>query len=253
MFFAGLEIDLPRFRQARTRTAVFGVLTTGFPLLLGTGVGLLSGSARSRSIVLGSLLASHTLLAARWSPAGADRLEPVTLPMGPRCSPTRCRWCLRGLRLDLPGRAFGDLAGPANRRNRGLCPLRSAWSQPRSGVFCCAACMMTSRARWIVLLLMVAIAGLLAQAINLPGIVGAFLVGLAVNRAARGWRPRKSWNSSATRFSCPSSSWSPAASSTRSPSRQRHGQFPAGRRRHRRAAGGQGRRWRSPAGSSDIP
>jgi hypothetical protein len=34
MFFAGLEIDLARFRQAQQRTIVFGLLTTALPQLL---------------------------------------------------------------------------------------------------------------------------------------------------------------------------------------------------------------------------
>jgi Kef-type K+ transport system membrane component KefB len=35
MFFAGLEIDLAHFRSAKNRSITFGLLTTGFPLLLG--------------------------------------------------------------------------------------------------------------------------------------------------------------------------------------------------------------------------
>lgn len=61
MFFAGLEIDLARFRQAKRRTAIFGVLTMGLPLLLGTGVGILFGYGWIAAIVLRSLLASQPL------------------------------------------------------------------------------------------------------------------------------------------------------------------------------------------------
>jgi Kef-type K+ transport system membrane component KefB len=45
-------------------------------------------------------------------------------------------------------------------------------------------------AYFILMLAIVAVAGLLAQIINLPGIVGAFLAGLAVNAAVRD-RPAK--------------------------------------------------------------
>jgi Kef-type K+ transport system membrane component KefB len=38
-------------------------------------------------------------------------------------------------------------------------------------------------AYFVMMLAIVAVAGLLAQSINLPGIVGAFLAGLAVNAA----------------------------------------------------------------------
>jgi len=62
MFIAGLEIDLTRFRQAQARSMTFGFITTGIPLLLGTAVGLLFGYGLIAAIVVGSLLASHTLL-----------------------------------------------------------------------------------------------------------------------------------------------------------------------------------------------
>src|SRR5437899_92313 len=63
MFFAGLEIDLEHFRKARNRTLTFGVITTTLPLLLGTAVGLAFGFSVVKAVVVGSLLASHTLLA----------------------------------------------------------------------------------------------------------------------------------------------------------------------------------------------
>ena len=63
MFFAGWEIDLDLFRQKIFRSIVFGVATTSLPLLLGTLVSLWLGYAVLPAIVIGSLLASHTLLA----------------------------------------------------------------------------------------------------------------------------------------------------------------------------------------------
>jgi len=44
----------------------------------------------------------------------------------------------------------------------------------------------TKEGQFCVLLLIVAIAAIGAEAINLEGIIGAFLAGLAVNQAARG-------------------------------------------------------------------
>ena len=43
MFVSGLEIDVIHFRQARKRSVLFGLITTGFPLLLGIVVGLIFG------------------------------------------------------------------------------------------------------------------------------------------------------------------------------------------------------------------
>jgi Kef-type K+ transport system membrane component KefB len=83
MFFAGLEIDLALFRRTRNKSILFGLVTTLIPLLLGTAVGLFFGYQPVAAIVLGSLLASHTLLAAPIIVGlGETRLEPITITFG---------------------------------------------------------------------------------------------------------------------------------------------------------------------------
>src|SRR5262245_23300833 len=62
MFYAGLDVDLTLFRQAQRKVTTFGLVTTTLPLILGTAVGLWFGYAAIPAVVLGSLLASHTLL-----------------------------------------------------------------------------------------------------------------------------------------------------------------------------------------------
>src|ERR1700761_1170057 len=62
MFFARLGIDLALFCGALHRSIVFGPPPTVIPLLLGSGVGLAFGYTAVPAIVIGSLLASHTLL-----------------------------------------------------------------------------------------------------------------------------------------------------------------------------------------------
>jgi Kef-type K+ transport system membrane component KefB len=97
MFSAGLEIDLPRFRAAQNRSIIFGILTTVFPLALGTLFGLAFDYALIPAIVIGSLLASHTLIALPTiADLGETRLEPiVVVAAAPYCrTPCRC-WCLR--------------------------------------------------------------------------------------------------------------------------------------------------------------
>src|SRR5689334_16224793 len=83
MFFAGLEIDLALFRRSRSKSMTFGLVTTLTPLMLGTAVGLFFGYSFIPALVLGSLLASHTLLGlpivAR---LGETRLEPVIIAVG---------------------------------------------------------------------------------------------------------------------------------------------------------------------------
>src|SRR6516162_7609238 len=62
MFFAGLEIDLSQFRRTGARSLVFGSLTFSIPLVVGAGVGMLAGYGWLAAVLLGSLMASHTLL-----------------------------------------------------------------------------------------------------------------------------------------------------------------------------------------------
>ena len=83
MFFAGLEIDVAQFRRARNKSIIFGLVTTSIPLLLGTVVGLLFGYQPVAAVVIGSLLAPHTLLAAPIVVRlGETRLEPITISFG---------------------------------------------------------------------------------------------------------------------------------------------------------------------------
>src|SRR5215471_6348826 len=83
MFYAGLEVDLALFRQSQRKVTIFGLTTMTLPLLFGTAVGLWFGYAAIPAIVLGSLLASHTLLGIPIiKELGASRLEPVTVTSG---------------------------------------------------------------------------------------------------------------------------------------------------------------------------
>lgn len=62
MFVAGIEIDLVLLRGHRRSAIAFAALTFSFPMLLGAIAGLALGWSTSASLLLGSLLASHTLV-----------------------------------------------------------------------------------------------------------------------------------------------------------------------------------------------
>ncbi|PSN11138.1 sodium:proton antiporter, partial [filamentous cyanobacterium CCP5] len=63
MFVAGLEIDMALFQRTRDRSLAFGTLTFAIPLLGGIAIGLLFNFGWLAAVLIGSLLASHTLLA----------------------------------------------------------------------------------------------------------------------------------------------------------------------------------------------
>ena len=62
MFVAGLEIDLEDFRKNKNRSLGFGIATFLIPLIFGAMVGRFFGFGWNPAILIGSLLASHTLL-----------------------------------------------------------------------------------------------------------------------------------------------------------------------------------------------
>ena len=62
MFVAGVELDLNLLRRYRRSAVVFGLLTFLFPMIAGTSVGAALGWETAAAILLGSLLASHTLI-----------------------------------------------------------------------------------------------------------------------------------------------------------------------------------------------
>lgn len=63
MFVAGLEIDMEQFRQTKNRSLGFGMATFAIPLAAGILVGRWFDFSWNTSVLIGSLLASHTLLA----------------------------------------------------------------------------------------------------------------------------------------------------------------------------------------------
>ncbi len=62
MFVAGVELNLNLLRKHRRSAVTFGLLTFAIPFALGTIVGLALGWETLAAILLGSLLASHTLI-----------------------------------------------------------------------------------------------------------------------------------------------------------------------------------------------
>lgn len=83
MFVAGLEVDIEQFRRTKHRSAGFGTFTFLIPLIFGTIVGRLFGFDWNPSILIGSLFASHTLLAYPIvSRLGVVNNEAVTVTIG---------------------------------------------------------------------------------------------------------------------------------------------------------------------------
>jgi len=184
MFFAGLEIDIAQFNRTRGRSIAFGTLTFALPLLAGIAVGRAFGYPWVAAALIGSLLASHTLLgfpivqrleltdneavtvtvgATIFTDLGALLILAICLPVhSVGFSLHSFLIQLVQLAIYVPLVLFG-LSAFARRFLR-------RWGDTKENEF------------FLILLVMV-VAAEGAELIHLEAIIGAFLAGLAVNRS----------------------------------------------------------------------
>jgi Kef-type K+ transport system membrane component KefB len=186
MFMAGLEIDLALFRRVQKRAIIFGIVTTSIPLILGTAVGFAFGYAVLPAIVIGSLLASHTLLASYIiRRLGLIKLEPITVTYGATVFSDTSSLIVFAVCASTFQRGFSVTT-------LGVLLLEIAIFVPlilfglsRVGGALLRKVEQDNGAHFAVMMCIVAAASSLAQLIQLPGIVGAFLSGLALNAAVK--------------------------------------------------------------------
>jgi Kef-type K+ transport system membrane component KefB/nucleotide-binding universal stress UspA family protein len=182
MFVAGLEIDLEEFRRKRNRSLTFGIMTFGLPLIVGASVGLTMGYSLNASVLIGSLLASHTLLgypiAAR---LGVVSNEAVVVTIGATIFTDIAALLVLAICVSIHG---GDFSAMTLVVQLGALAIYSAivlfgldWAGKeyfrRTGD--------EESNQFLFVLLAVFLAAVGSQIINVDQIVGAFLAGLAVN------------------------------------------------------------------------
>jgi len=186
MFFAGLEINLALFRRARNRSIALGIVTTVVPLLLGTIVGLSFGYAAIPAIVIGSLLASHTLLGlAIVSRLGLGSLEPVTVAVGATVISDTLSLVVFAICVSIYTTGFSPSSLALLLAEIAGYIVLVLFGLSRLGAYVLKRVENEEDAYFVLMLSIMAIAGTLADAIQLPGIVGAFLAGLAINASAK--------------------------------------------------------------------
>jgi Kef-type K+ transport system membrane component KefB len=186
MFFAGLEINLELFRRARNRSIALGIATTAFPLVLGTIVGLSFGYAAIPGIVIGSLLASHTLLGLSIvSRLGLGSLEPVTVAVGATVMSDTLSLVVFAICVSIYTTGFSPSGLALLLAEIAGYIVLVLFGLSRLGAYVLKRVENEEDAYFVLMLSIMAIAGVLADAIRLPGIVGAFLAGLAINASAQ--------------------------------------------------------------------
>jgi Kef-type K+ transport system membrane component KefB len=186
MFFAGLEIDLSQFQRTGKRSLVFGSFTFSIPFVVGIGVGLLAGYGWLTAVLIGSLIASHTLLGFPiLQRMNLVREEPVAVTIGGTIFTDLTALLVLSVCLAIHRSGFsasvlavqiGEMVAYTLLVFLGLSAL-GRWLIERMG---------DSKVRQVTLIfLIIALAGFGAEAIHLEPIIGAFLAGLAINRALR--------------------------------------------------------------------
>jgi Kef-type K+ transport system membrane component KefB len=185
MFFAGLEIDPIQFRRTGRRSFVFGLATFAMPLASGLLVGLVFGYSWLGALLIGSLLASHTLLGYPiLHRLGLSRDEAVTVTVGATIFTDIASLMVLAVCIPIHVAGFSatafllqlaELAVYVPLVLFGLGAL-TQWLMSR---------VTSKEGQFLVMLLVVAIAAIGAEVIHLEGIIGAFLAGLALNRAVK--------------------------------------------------------------------
>lgn len=183
MFVAGLEMDLNDFKKNRNRSLIFGAATFFIPMIIGTAASywILKYSLVS-SILLASMLASHTLLAyPAASRLGINRTQAVNVTVGGTMitdtaallvlaviaqttsgALTTSFWILMVTKLCLF--AFVVLV---------IMPMIGRWYFRTFD---------DSVSHYIFVMTMIFMASTLAEVAGVEAIIGAFLGGLALNR-----------------------------------------------------------------------
>ena len=186
MFMAGLEIDLDLFKRVQKKSLTFGVITTSLPLILGTVVGLVFGYSVLPAIVIGSLLASHTLLASSTiARLGERKLEPITITYGATVFSDTSSLIVFAICASTFQRGFSISSLALLLVEIAIFVPLILFGVSRAGAAILKKLEGDESAYFAVMIVVVAVASSLAQVIQLPDIVGAFLSGLALNAAVK--------------------------------------------------------------------
>ncbi|MDR0746223.1 MAG: cation:proton antiporter [Mediterranea sp.] len=183
MFLAGLEMDLEGFKKNRVKALVFGVLTFMIPMILGiwSSISLLDYGLTT-SVLLASMYASHTLIAYPIvNRYGLSRLRSVSITVGGTA--LTVAWALLALAV-ISGMYKGEIGHlfwiMLTVKVVLVCFL-IIYFFPRIGRWFFRK-YEDSIMQFIFVLVMVFLGGGLLELAGMEGILGAFMVGLVLNR-----------------------------------------------------------------------
>jgi Kef-type K+ transport system membrane component KefB len=154
------------------------------PLTFSTAVSVLFGYATVPALVIGSLLASHTLLGLRViSRLGEIRLEPMIVTVGATLVSDTLSLLVFSICVSIFRAGFSARSVGVQLLEILILVHFILVGLSRLGAWLLKKVANDKNAYFLVMLAILAIAGVIAKAITLPGIVGAFLAGVAINTA----------------------------------------------------------------------
>ncbi|RBP35352.1 Kef-type K+ transport system membrane component KefB [Roseimicrobium gellanilyticum] len=187
MFFVGFEIDLDDFKKTRTRSITFGVLTFILPFAAGVLVGRLTGFGWNASLLIGSIIASHTLLAFPiLQKLGLTQHPTVLMVVGGTIFTDIASMLVLAVTVSVHLTGFSwSFLGKEMLELAIFVPLIlfGAGNLARKAIIRYGQ---KPELRVTIMLVVIVVCAEGARIINLEGIVGAFLAGIAVKRAVRG-------------------------------------------------------------------
>ncbi|WP_071515346.1 cation:proton antiporter [Geitlerinema sp. PCC 9228] len=182
MFVAGLEIDLEEFRKKKNRSLGFGAATFLLPLLGGMLVGKLFGFSWNGAVLMGSLLASHTLLGYPIvKRLGVAESEPVVVTIGATIFTDIAALLVLAICVSVHAGEFSLMSLVIQLVSLGIYAIVVLYGLDKAGKSYFQRTGDDEGNQFLFVLLAVFLASMGAELIHVDKIVGAFLAGLAVN------------------------------------------------------------------------
>ncbi|MDC0833627.1 sodium:proton antiporter [Leptolyngbya valderiana BDU 20041] len=182
MFVAGLEIDLAEFRKKKDRSLGFGLATFAVPLLMGTAVATIFGFGPNAAILIGSLMASHTLLGYPIvTRLGVGGNEAITVTIGATIFTDIAALLVLAICVSIHAGEFSATSLVVQLVALGLYAVAVLVGLDWAGKEYFRRTGDEESNQFLFVLLAVFVAAVGSQLINVDKIVGAFLAGLAVN------------------------------------------------------------------------
>ncbi|MEL6460401.1 MAG: cation:proton antiporter [Cyanobacteria bacterium J06621_15] len=184
MFVAGLEIDLEDFRKNKDRSLGFGIATFLIPLIFGAMVGRFFGFGWNPAILIGSLLASHTLLGFPIvNRLGVTSNQAVTVTIGATIFTDIAALLVLAVCVSISAGDFSAVSLTIQLTTLAIYSAIVLFGFDWAGKEYFRRTGDEQSNQFLFVLLAVFLASVGAEIINVDKIVGAFLAGLAVNDA----------------------------------------------------------------------